>query len=84
MLVMYYGLTRICLAMARDGLLPKSFADIHSQTRTPTRIVMVTGVVIALVAGFAPINRAAELVNIGTLTAFTFVCIGVIVIRYTS
>lgn len=84
MLVMFYGLTRICLAITRDGLLPISIATIHPQTHTPVRIILSIGVIIALIAGFAPINRAAELVNIGTLTAFTFVCAGVIVFRYTQ
>ena len=83
MLVMFYGLTRICLAMSRDGLLPNQFARIHYGTHTPVRIILLTGCLMALVAGFTPINRAAELVNIGTLTAFVFVCIGVIVMRHT-
>lgn len=83
MLVMFYGLTRITLAIARDGLIPSSIAKIHPQTRTPVQIITITGTFIALVAGLAPIDKAAELVNIGTLTAFTFVCAGVIVFRYT-
>ena len=83
MLVMYYGLTRICLAIACDGLFPSMFAVIHPKTQTPVRIIMVTGIVIATIAGLAPINRAAELVNIGTLAAFTLVCLGTIILRWT-
>lgn len=83
MLVMFYGLTRICLAIAKDGLLPLVIARIHPQTRTPIRIIVASGIVIAFIAGFAPIDRAAELVNIGTLAAFTFVCGGVLVFRRT-
>lgn len=83
MLVMFYGLTRICLAMSRDGLIPASIATIHPQTHSPIKIVVMTGILIAMVAGLTPINHAAELVNIGTLAAFTFVCAGVIVFRYT-
>jgi len=82
-LVMYYGLTRICLAIARDGLLPSTLATINLKTRTPIRIILLTGIIMALIAGLAPINRAAELVNIGTLAAFTLVCAGVIVLRLT-
>jgi basic amino acid/polyamine antiporter, APA family len=44
---------------------------------------LLSGSVIALISGFAPIDRAAELVNIGTLTAFAFVCFGVSVLRIT-
>lgn len=82
MLVMFYGLSRICLAMSRDGLLPACVAKIHPQTRTPVRIILINGVLISLIAGVAPINRAAELVNIGTLSAFVFVCAGVMVFRW--
>lgn len=83
MLVMYYGLTRIVLAMARDGLFPLRLAKIHPQTHTPIRIIMITGFLMALISGFFPINRAAELVNIGTLAAFILVCIGAIILRFT-
>lgn len=83
MLVMYFGVTRIILAIANDGLLPNALATVNPSTRTPVRIILVTGVITALISGFAPIDKAAELVNIGTLAAFTFVCIGVIVFRYT-
>jgi len=82
MLVMYYGLTRIFLAISRDGLLPQFFAHTNARTRTPIKIILLSGSVIALIAGFVPIASAAELVNIGTLAAFTLVCGSVIVLRY--
>lgn len=83
MLVMFYGLTRICLAMARDGLIPNSLARINLQTYTPVRIILIMATVMAIIAGVTPIDLAAELVNIGTLAAFIFVCAGVIAIRIT-
>jgi len=83
MLVMFYGLTRICLAISRDGLLPIALARINPETHTPIRIIVISGILIALIAGFVPINHAAELVNIGTLAAFTFVCGGVMMLRLT-
>lgn len=83
MLVMYFGLSRVWLAISRDGLLPASLAKVNRRTHTPIRIIVLSGILMAAIAGFAPIERAAELVNIGTLTAFTFVCAGVIVMRKT-
>ena len=83
MLVLYYGLTRVFLAMSRDGLLPPVFAAIHPKTQTPVRIILFSGVLIGLFAGFIPLNQLAELVNIGTLAAFVLVCAGVIVLRRT-
>ena len=84
MLVLFYGLTRIFLAMARDGLLPDVFAAVNARTKTPVRVILVCGVFMALIAGLTPIGYVAELVNIGTLSAFTIVCAGVLVMRYTK
>ncbi len=81
MLVLFFGLTRVFFAMARDGLLPQYFANTHKKTKTPVRIIVLCGVVTALIAAFVPIGSLAELVNIGTLFAFIIVCIGVIVLR---
>jgi len=84
MLVMYYGLTRILLAISRDGLLPSIFATVHPKTKTPVITIVLSGIIIAAVAGLMPLNEAAELVNIGTLTAFSMVCAGVILLRRTK
>ena len=83
MLVLFYGLTRVFLAMSRDGLLPPVFARISPRTRTPVRVIMASGLLIAGVAGFTSIGDVAELVNIGTLAAFFLVCLGVLSLRYT-
>lgn len=81
-LVMYYGLTRICFAISRDGLLPPLFAKVNPHTKTPVTVILLSSIVIAAIAGFIPINDAAQVVNIGTLSAFTLVCSGVIVLRW--
>ena len=83
MLVLYYGLTRIIVAVSRDGLLPPGFAEINPTTKTPVRTTVICGVVMAVMAGLIPLGALAELVNIGTLAAFVLVCGGVIVLRFT-
>lgn len=83
MLVLYYGLSRICLAMSRDNLLPPGFAKVNPKTQTPVPVILVSGLIMAVVAGLTPISLLAELVNIGTLAAFVLVCGGVIVLRKT-
>lgn len=83
MLVLYYGLTRIVYAMSRDGLLSPFFSRVNAHTQTPVRIIILCGVIMALIAGLMPLGDLAELVNIGTLAAFAFVCLGVIILRIT-
>lgn len=83
MLVLYYGLTRIILAISRDGLLPGFFGKVHDRTQTPVRNTVICGLFMAALAGMVPLGALAELVNIGTLAAFVMVCLGVIVLRYT-
>jgi APA family basic amino acid/polyamine antiporter len=83
-LVMYYALTRLLFAICRDGLLPKGLAVIDPETRSPKRIVFVTGAVMVAMAGFIPLGGLARLTNISTLAAFVVVCAGVIVLRRTS
>lgn len=82
MLVLYYALTRIILAMGRDGLLPSVFSTINPKTHTPVKTTVLCGLIMALFAGFIPLGKLAELVNIGTLTAFVIVCAGVIAMRH--
>lgn len=81
MLVLYYGLTRIIFAMSRDGLLSPFFAEVNPKTQTPVRVIIITGIIMAIGAGLFPLGALAELVNIGTLAAFVLVCFGVIVLR---
>lgn len=84
MLVLFYGLSRVFFAMARDGLLPHYFAVTHPKTKTPVRILLLCGALMISVAGLMPLGGLAELVNIGTLFAFIIVCTGVLVLHYTK
>ncbi|HEX6988845.1 MAG TPA: amino acid permease [Bacillota bacterium] len=84
LLVQIYGQTRIFFTMARDGLFPAGLARLSARSQTPTFLTMLTGGVIALLAGLTPIAVVAELANIGTLAAFVIVSIGVIVLRRTA
>jgi basic amino acid/polyamine antiporter, APA family len=83
MLAFLLGCARIWFAMSRDGLLPAWFAQVHKRFRTPHRPTLIAGGLTALIAGFFPIKEVAELVNIGTLSAFAIVCLAIIVLRRT-
>src|SRR5215217_7284893 len=82
-MILMLGQSRVAFAMSRDNLLPPYFARAHPRFRTPYRITIITGVVVALMAGFIDLQRLAELTNIGTLFAFVLVSISVVVLRRT-
>jgi APA family basic amino acid/polyamine antiporter len=80
-LVLLLAQSRVFYAMSKDGLIPPAFSNIHSRYRTPYKGNIVTGIFAALLAGLLPLDILGELVSIGTLAAFTIVCIGVMVLR---
>jgi Amino acid transporters len=82
-MILLLGQSRVFFAMARDGLLPLGFADVHPRFGTPWRTTLLLGVVVAVVAGVIPLRELSELVNIGTLFAFVIVSVGVVVLRHT-
>jgi APA family basic amino acid/polyamine antiporter len=81
LLVFQYGQPRIFFAMARDGLLPAWAAKVHPRFRTPHITTVITGVLVALGSLVLDENEIYDLTNIGTLSAFAIVCIGVLVLR---
>src|SRR5579872_1847213 len=84
MLTSLLGQTRIFYVMARDRLLPEAVSRVHPRFRTPARMTMITGIVVAIMAAIIPLEKLLELVNIGTLSAFAIVCLGVLVLRFTQ
>jgi APA family basic amino acid/polyamine antiporter len=81
LLVFQYGQPRIFFAMARDGLLPEWASRVHPKYRTPHITTVVTGIIVAAGSLVADENEIYDLTNIGTLSAFVIVCIGVLVLR---
>ncbi len=80
-LVTLYSQTRILFTMGRDGLLPTTFAKVNPRTMTPIGNTVIVALVVAALAALVPLDRLAETVSIGTLTAFIVVSGGVIVLR---
>ncbi|MBX3478853.1 MAG: amino acid permease [Caulobacter sp.] len=81
MLILTYAQSRVFYAMARDGLLPRFFATLHSKFRTPWVGTLILGVVIAFAAAMLPIDILGDLVSLGTATAFCIVCVSVLWLR---
>jgi APA family basic amino acid/polyamine antiporter len=80
-LVMLMGQPRIFYSMSKDGLLPPIFSKVHPKFKTPYISTLLTCFVAMIVAGIMPLRILGELVSIGTLLAFAFVCISIIVLR---
>ncbi|WAJ43550.1 amino acid permease [Mycobacterium sp. Aquia_216] len=80
-LITMYGQTRILFAMGRDGLLPSRFASISSRTMTPVSNTVIVAIAAGTLGGLVPLDKLADMVSIGTLTAFIVVAVGVIVLR---
>jgi APA family basic amino acid/polyamine antiporter len=81
LLVMLLGQPRIFFSMSRDRLLPTAVSKVHPRFGTPYITTIITGSVVALVAGLTPINVVGEMTSIGTLFAFVVVCAAVIMLR---
>jgi basic amino acid/polyamine antiporter, APA family len=82
LLVFQYGQPRILFAMARDGLMPSWAARLSRRRRVPHVTTILSGILVAVGSLVADENEIYDLANIGTLSAFALVCVGVLVLRY--
>ncbi|WP_112236660.1 amino acid permease [Kribbella monticola] len=80
-LTLMIGAARVVFAMSRDHLVPAKLGKTHPKFGTPYRLTIGIGIVVAIVAGVTPIGKLEEMVNIGTLAAFTLVSIAVPLLR---
>jgi APA family basic amino acid/polyamine antiporter len=80
-MVLLMGLSRVLLAMSRDGLLPRWLSVTSATRKTPVRLQLLCGVTVALLAGLTRVEILEEMINIGTLSAFVLVSIGVVILR---
>ncbi len=81
LLVFQLGQPRILFSMSRDGLLPPTLQRIHPRFKTPHTATILTGLFVAVASAFTNLEEMADLCNIGTLSAFLIVCLGIIVLR---
>jgi len=82
-LVMMMGQSRIYYAISNDGLLPSLFSKISPKRGVPQNAILFSGILTGAIAGLFPLNVLGELVSIGTLMAFSIVCISIMVLRKT-
>jgi len=82
-MILLLGQSRIFYSMSKDGLMPAFFSDLHKNFQTPWKSNILFAIFVSLFAGFVPGNVVGEMCSIGTLLAFTMVCVAVIVLRKT-
>ncbi|MDP1630783.1 MAG: amino acid permease [Caulobacter sp.] len=80
-MVFMYGQTRVFFAMARDGLLPRGLARVHSRLGTPVVVTLFTGVIAAVLGGVLPLGRIVSVANAGTLAAFIATAMAMMLLR---
>jgi APA family basic amino acid/polyamine antiporter len=80
-MVLLMGLSRVLLAMSRDGLLPRWLSVTSATRKTPVRLQLICGVTVALLSCLTRDEILEEKMNIGTLSAFVLVTIGVVILR---
>lgn len=76
-----YGHSRMCLTMARDGLMPPVFTRVHRRFGTPWQGNLVLGSIAAILAATLPISVLGDLICLGIASAFIVVCISVMWLR---
>ncbi len=77
-----YSSIRVSFAMGRNGSLPKFFSYLHKKHHTPYMATLISGIMIALMALFLPLDTVVAGASIMFLLLFTLVNIAVIVNRY--
>jgi APA family basic amino acid/polyamine antiporter len=80
-LVMLMGQSRVFFSMAKDGLMPKAFSELHPKFNTPYKSNLMLMVFVGLFAAFVPGSLAGDLTSFGTLLAFVLVSLGVWIMR---
>ena len=84
LMVNTYAHSRVCFAMAGDGLLPRFFCAIHPRFRTPHLGTIAVAGVAAVDAAQLPIAIIRDLVSIGTGLVFLTVAVSTMWLRSTE
>lgn len=79
-----FPLPRILYSMASDGLIFKFFAKVNDKTKTPLISTVICGMFAGFLAAVFNLEQLIDMASIGTLQAYTIVCICVLVLRYSD
>jgi len=77
-----YSSSRVSFAMGRDFNLPRQFALIHPQRRTPYGATLISSVVIVLMAVALPLEDVASATDITFMFLFAMINVSLVALRY--
>lgn len=72
---LFYGQSRLYLALGRHGLLPEVFAKVHSTRHTPIHAQVWVGVVASVLAGLFNVRVLSHILSVGSLVRASYVLI---------
>ncbi|KAL5238581.1 hypothetical protein ACI65C_005991 [Semiaphis heraclei] len=77
-----FPLPRILYSMASDGLLFHIFSKVDPKTKTPFWGTFICGAFAAILSSLFDLQQLMNMMSIGTLMAYSLVCICVLILRY--
>jgi APA family basic amino acid/polyamine antiporter len=78
---MLLGQSRVFFSMSKDGLVPKVFSTLHPKFKTPYKSNYIFLAFVGIFSAFIPGDVVGDMTSIGTLFAFSLVCLGVMILR---
>ncbi|XP_060857049.1 high affinity cationic amino acid transporter 1-like [Metopolophium dirhodum] len=82
LLASMFSMPRILMTMAEDGLMFSLFSDIHPTLKTPVKATLLSGLFAGIITMFLNLDQLMNMMSIGTLLAYTIVCVCVLLLRY--
>ena len=81
LMMQIYGTSRIFYVIARDGLLPKSFAKLHPKHDSPYVTIIIFSLLAGVLGAFCPTEILTQLSSMGSLIDYIMVAIIVMLFR---
>ncbi len=75
------GVSRVTFSMGKFNLMPRWFSKLHPNYRTPTRTILIFGLVGAAIAFVGELHFVADLYNFGALLSYIIVNVSLIILR---
>ncbi|XP_078486889.1 solute carrier family 7 member 14 [Ciona intestinalis] len=77
-----FPMPRVLYTMASDGLIFRFLSHVMKYTETPAVATVISGAIASILALAVSLRDLIEMMSIGTLLAYTLVCLSVLLLRY--